>query len=260
VITKTTEQETDRAAASQHPCVSLANLLTVDGPGSTEERERFLIEHLPVVRFIARRIHERLPQHILIEDLYSAGLMGLLDAASKFVPSMHVQFRSYAQFRIRGAIIDSLRHSDWGSRRLRRKGRDIENASQTLTAQLGHVPGDREVAQQLNIGLAAYQRLLCELKCLELGWLYSPEFTVLPSRPEEDPLSLFLNAELRERLADAISKLTEQERRVLTLYYYEELKQREIGSILGVKESRISQVLSSAVLHLRAQLAVLGPF
>jgi RNA polymerase sigma factor FliA len=140
--------------ASQHPCFSLAKLVAVNRPESSEERESFLIEHVPVVRFIARRIHEGLPQHVLIEDLYSAGLMGLLDAASKFVPSRHVLFRSYAQFRIRGAIIDSLRDSDWGSRRLRRKGRDIEHASQTLTAQLGRVPVDREVAQQLNIGLA----------------------------------------------------------------------------------------------------------
>jgi RNA polymerase sigma factor for flagellar operon FliA len=252
--------ESSSYTARQRRCVSLAKLPAVNASGSTEERERFLIEHVPVVRFIARRIHVRLPQHILIEDLYSAGLMGLLDAASKFVPSRHVQFRNYAQFRIRGAIIDSLRDSDWGSRRLRRKGRDIEHASQTLTAQFGRVPVDREVAQQLNIGLAAYQRLLCELKGLEVGWLYSPELAVLPGRPERDPLSLFLNAELRERLADAISRLAERERRVLTLYYYEELKQREISSILGVKEARISQILSSAVLHLRAQLTVLGPF
>jgi RNA polymerase sigma factor FliA len=255
----TTDLEPSGYTARRYLSVSLAKLLADKGAGSIEEREMVLVEHVPLVFFIARRIHEALPQHILIEDLYSAGLMGLLDAASKFVPSRHVRFRNYAQFRIRGAIIDSLRDSDWGSRRLRRKGRDIEHISQTLTAQFGRLPVDGEVAQQLNIGLAAYQRLLCELKGLEVGWLYSPELAVLPGRPEGDPLSLFLNAELRERLAVAIGRLTERERQVVTLYYYEELKQREISSILGVKESRISQILSSAVLHLRAQLTALGP-
>ena len=104
-----------------------------------------MIEHLPIVRFIARRIHERLPQHVPIEDLYSAGVVGLLDAFGKFDPSKQVQFRSYAQFRIRGAILDSLRTLDWSPRELRRKGRAIEQAIQTLTAQFGRTPNDIEM-------------------------------------------------------------------------------------------------------------------
>ena len=222
-----------------------------------------MIEHLPIVRFIARRIHERLPQHVPIEDLYSAGVVGLLDAFSKFDPSKQVQFRSYAQFRIRGAILDNLRTLDWSPRELRRKGRAIEQAIQTLTAQFGRAPNDLEIAAQLHIDLAAYQQLLGELKGLEIGTLHSErsedsgeeELVYLPNRPEDDPLFRFLHAEMRERLTEAISDLPERERLVMTLYYYEETTMKEIGLILGVVESRISQIHASAVLHLRARLA-----
>ena len=222
-----------------------------------------MVEHLPIVRFIARRIHERLPQHVPIEDLYSAGVVGLLDAFGKFDPSKQVQFRSYAQFRIRGAILDSLRTLDWSPRELRRKGRAIEQAIQALTAQFGRSPNDMEIAAQLHIDLAAYQQLLGELKGLEIGTLHSErsedsgeeELVYLPNRPEDDPLFRYLHAEMRERLTAAISDLPERERLVMTLYYYEETTMKEIGLILGVVESRISQIHASAVLHLRARLA-----
>ena len=228
----------------------------------TAEQEKLMIEHLPIVRFIARRIHERLPQHVPIEDLYSAGVVGLLDAFSKFDPSKQVQFRSYAQFRIRGAILDNLRTLDWSPRELRRKGRAIEQAIQTLTAQFGRAPSDLEIAGQMHIDLAAYQQLLGELKGLEIGTLHSErsedsgeeELVYLPNRPEDDPLFRYLHAEMRERLIEAISDLPERERLVMTLYYYEETTMKEIGIILGVVESRISQIHASAVLHLRARL------
>jgi RNA polymerase sigma factor for flagellar operon FliA len=232
----------------------------------TAEQELRMVEHLPIVRFIARRIHERLPQHVPIEDLYSAGVVGLLDAFGKFDPSKQVQFSSYAQFRIRGAILDSLRTLDWSPRELRRKGRAIEQAIQTLTAQFGRSPTDIEIAQQLHIELSAYQQLLGELKGLEIGTLHSErsedsgeeELVYLPNRPEDDPLFRYLHAEMRERLTGAISDLPERERLVMTLYYYEETTMKEIGLILGVVESRISQIHASAVLHLRARLADFG--
>jgi RNA polymerase sigma factor FliA len=232
----------------------------------TPEQEVLMIEHLPIVRFIARRIHERLPQHVPIEDLYSAGVVGLLDAFGKFDPSKQVQFRSYAQFRIRGAILDSLRTLDWSPRELRRKGRAIEQAIQTLTAQFGRTPSDVEIAQQLHIDLAAYQQLLGELKGLEIGTLHSErsedsgeeELVYLPNRPEDDPLFRYLHTEMRDRLTTAISDLPERERLVMTLYYYEETTMKEIGLILGVVESRISQIHASAVLHLRARLTDFG--
>src|SRR5580692_9387530 len=171
----------------------------------TAEQERVLLEHLPIVRFLARRIHERLPQHVDIEDLVSAGVVGLMDAFAKFDPQKKVQFRSYAQFRIRGAILDSLRTLDWSPRELRRKGRAIEQAIQALTAQFGRSPSDTEIAKQLNIDLAAYQQLLGELKGLEIGTLHSEraddsgeeELVYLPNRPDDDPLFRYLHGEVR---------------------------------------------------------------
>jgi RNA polymerase sigma factor FliA len=247
---------------AQHPLPARVAPTRPGGDLLTAEQERLMIEHLPIVRFIARRIHERLPQHVPIEDLYSAGVVGLLDAFGKFDPSKQVQFRSYAQFRIRGAILDSLRTLDWSPRELRRKGRAIEQAIQTLTAQYGRSPGDLEIAQHLQMDLASYQQLLGELKGLEIGTLHSErsedsgeeELVYLPNRPEDDPLFRYLHAEMRDRLTDAIGDLPERERLVMTLYYYEETTMKEIGLILGVVESRISQIHASAVLHLRARL------
>jgi RNA polymerase sigma factor for flagellar operon FliA len=232
----------------------------------TTDQEKLMVEHLPIVRFIARRIHERLPQHVPIEDLYSAGVVGLLDAFGKFDPAKQVQFRSYAQFRIRGAILDSLRTLDWSPRELRRKGRAVEQAIQALTAQYGRAPGDLEIAQHMQMDLASYQQLLGELKGLEIGSLHSErsedsgeeELVYLPNRPEDDPLFRYLHTEMRERLTEAIGELPERERLVMTLYYYEETTMKEIGLILGVVESRISQIHASAVLHLRARLADLA--
>jgi RNA polymerase sigma factor FliA len=230
----------------------------------TAEQERFMVEQLPIVRFIARRIHERLPQHFAIDDLYSAGVVGLLDAISKFDPSKQVKFRSYAQFRIRGAILDSLRTLDWSPRELRRKGRAIEEAIQTLTGQLSRSPTDIEIAQKLRISLTDYQHSLGELNGLWIGTLYSEpstdsdeeELIHVKGRPEDDPLFRYLDGEMRQRLIIAISDLPERERLVMTLYYYEETTMKEIGLILGVLQSRVSQIHASAVLHLRARLAM----
>jgi RNA polymerase sigma factor for flagellar operon FliA len=233
----------------------------------TAEQELVMTEHLPIVRLVARRIHERLPQHVPIEDLYSAGVIGLLDAFGRFDPSKQVLFRTYAQFCIRGAILDSLRTLDWSSRELRRKARAVEEAIQLLTAQLHRSPTDLEIAQKLNIPLAAYQQLLGDLKGLEIGTLHAvrtdddsgeAELAFVPSRPEDDPLFRYLEGEMRERLTTAINELSERERLVMTLYYYEETTMKEIGLILDVVESRVSQIHASAVLHLRARLSALA--
>ena len=130
------------------------------------EREQILIEHLPVVRYIARRIHEHLPAHVEMDDLVSAGMVGLADAFNKFDAGKKVQFRSYAQFRIRGAILDSLRTLDWSPRDLRRKGRAIEAAMHTLTGRLGRTPMENEVAAEMDMSLDEYQHLLTDLRGL----------------------------------------------------------------------------------------------
>jgi RNA polymerase sigma factor for flagellar operon FliA len=226
------------------------------------EQERVLLEHLPIVRFLARRIHERLPQHVDIEDLVSAGVVGLMDAFSKFDPTKKVQFRSYAQFRIRGAILDSLRTLDWSPRELRRKGRAVEEAIRVLTQRIGRAANEAEIAAEMKISLDEYQQLLGDLKGLEIGTLHmernedsgEEELSYVPGRPEEDPLFRCLRGELEGRLADSIAELPDRERLVMTLYYYEEMTMREIGLAMGVVESRVSQVHASAVVHLRAAL------
>jgi len=233
-----------------------------EGGMLTSEQERVLLEHLPIVRFLARRIHERLPQHVDIEDLVSAGVVGLLDAFAKFDPAKKVQFRSYAQFRIRGAILDSLRTLDWSPRELRRKGRAVEEAIRILTSRLGHAPGEHEVATEMGLDLETYQQLLGDLKGLEIGTLHmernedsgEEELAYVPGRPEEDPLFRCLRSEMEGRLSAAIADLPDRERLVMTLYYFEEMTMREIGLALGVVESRVSQVHASAVVHLRAAL------
>lgn len=232
------------------------------------EEEQLLLEHLPMVRFLARRIHERLPSHVDLEDLVSAGVLGLIDAFQKFDPEKNVQFRSYAQFRIRGAILDSLRTLDWSPRDLRRKGRAMEDAVQTLTARLGRAPAEAEVAAEMGLKLGEYQQFLGSLKSLEIGTLNATrnedsseeELEHVPGRPEEDPLFQCLKGEMRDRLAKAILRLSERERLVITLYYHEEMTMREIALALMVVESRVSQIHASAIAHLRATLTDLVPW
>ena len=233
----------------------------VDGL-AVPDRDQILLEHLPTVRYLARRIHERLPQHVDLDDLVSAGVVGLIDAFSKFDHSKQVQFKSYAQFRIRGAILDSLRTLDWSPRELRRKGRAVEEAIRSVTQKLGRAPSENEIATEMELGLNDYQQLLGELKGLEIGSLHiertedtgDEELAYLPGAPDEDPLFRCLQGEMKQRLIDAIDELPEKERMVLTLYYYEELTMKEIGLTLGVVESRVSQIHSSAVVRLRVAL------
>lgn len=223
-------------------------------------RERMTIEHLPVVRSIVRKMQEQLPTHVSDEDLYGAGVVGLLDAVSKFDPSKGILFRTYARYRIQGAIMDSLRSLDWGPRRLRPKGRAVAHAIRTLTAELQRVPDELEIARKLTMALADYQKLLGDLKTLEIGTLYmSPreeseteELVYVPSRAEDDQLSRILADEMRDLVRVAIARLPERERVLITLRYYEEATRREMSFILGVSEARISQLHASAILHLRA--------
>lgn len=248
---------------------SLPPLLSGPAPANDTavcERERMLLEHLPTVRYIARRIHERLPQHVELDDLISAGVVGLIDANSKFDQTKKVQFKSYAQFRIRGAILDSLRTLDWSPRELRRKGRAVERAICAATQRLGRAPAEHEIAAEMELELAEYQQLLGDLKGLEIGSLHversedsgDEELAYIPGAPEDDPLFQCMQSEMRGRLTAAIDQLPEKERLVLTLYHYEGLTMKEIGQALGVVESRISQIHSSAVVRLRAALSGMG--
>jgi RNA polymerase sigma factor for flagellar operon FliA len=239
-----------------------AHGLSAKGPQPASNREQLLMENLPSVRFIARKLHQTLPRHVELDDLISAGMVGLLEACDRFDALRHVQFKSYAQFRIRGAILDWLRTLDWGPRDLRRKARAIAEATRVLTLQLGRTPAEQEIADAMGMQLDELQQIVGELRSAELGSLNAEhskdeddeELDYVPASAEEDPLFLCLAAESRQRLIDAIEELPEKERLVLTLYYYEELTMREIGLTLGVVESRVSQIHSGAVRSLRAAM------
>jgi RNA polymerase sigma factor for flagellar operon FliA len=228
-----------------------------------EERNRILLEQLPQVRYLARRVHERLPRHVPLEDLVHAGVIGLIDALNKFDRSKHVQFASYAKFRIRGAMLDSLREMDWGPRDLRRKGRRIEEAERALSMNLGRAPTEPEVAAELNLELLEFQQLLTELDGLEVGSLHleSPWdgkeedlCDYLPNAPEDTPFFRCMRSEMKELLGRAVADLPEKEQQVLALYYFEELTMKEVGTVLGIGESRVSQIHSLAVVRLRGRL------
>jgi RNA polymerase sigma factor FliA len=238
------------------------------GVASDAERERILMEQLPHVRYIARRIHERLPRHVPFEDLVHAGVLGLIDALGKFDQSKHVQFSSYAKFRIRGAILDSLRELDWSPRELRRKGRQVEEAHNQLSIRLGRTPTEIDLARELEMPLEELQTLLSELNMLEIGSLRveSPQSgneedlaVTIPAKPEDTPFFQCLRSEMKQLLAQAIAELPEKEQRVLSLYYFEELTMKEVGAVLGIGESRVSQIHSLAMVRLRARLSFLDP-
>ncbi len=242
---------------TEHPAEAYRRVQT------DSERERILMEQLPQVRYIARRIHERLPRHVPFEDLVHAGVVGLIDALNKFDLSKQVQFSSYAKFRIRGAILDSLRELDWSPRELRRKGRLVDATYAELSGKLGRAPDENELAQEMGIDLRELQSLLAELDGLELGSLRieSPRdgreedlSDTVPAKPEDTPFCQCLRSETKHLLEQAIAELPEKEQRVLALYYYEELTMKEVGAVLGIGESRVSQIHSLAMVRLRARL------
>jgi RNA polymerase sigma factor FliA len=236
-------------------------------PNPTTEAGPALLEHLPMVRFQARQIHRRLPRNVDINDLFSAGLVGLMEALKKFDPAKNTRFGSYAQFRVRGAILDSLRALDWAPRHIRQRGRAAQEAIRKLSTRLGHVPTEDEVAGELKTSLDAYQQLRGDLDGLEIGSLYrtredgsaGEELVYTPGRPQDDPLFRCVQKEIEMRLTEAIDELSERERLVLTLCYYEEMTRSEIALVLGLTETGVSQIRTSAVIHLRAALSDLAP-
>ncbi|SRR5579871_807597 len=230
---------------------------------SQEERQRLLEDNLPEVRYIARRIHDRLPSHVNFDDLVHAGILGLIDAVDKFDPGKNVQLKSYARFRIRGAILDSLRQLDWSPRHLRRQARRIEEVNRELSAELGRNPTEPEIAQKLGISLEEFQHQLGELRGLDLGSLqaqtedYGGEepLSSAIAQQEEDPFQLAARAEMRGLLAEGIEQLEAKEKQVLGLYYLEELTMKEVGVLLDVGESRVSQIHTAALMRLRSWLS-----
>ncbi len=227
-----------------------------------KDRELLITECLPLVKFVAHRISARLPSHVEVDDLIHSGILGLMDAIKKFEPGRNVKFKTYAEQRIRGAILDGLRDLDWVPRSLRRKKKDIENAYHFLEQQFGRAATDEEVAQNLAITLEDLHRSLDELKGVTLGaFMDAGEdgdgenlISFVPDPDAEDP-SITLHArELRTMLKDAVELLPTKERFVVQLYYFDELTMKEIGTLLNITESRVSQLHTKSMLRLRGKL------
>ena len=231
-----------------------------------EERNQVILEHLPQIRYIAQRMAMRLPPEVQLEDLISSGVIGLLDAYEKFDPSKGVSFRTYASVRIRGAILDNLRGLDWAPRDLRSRSREVEQAYARLEQMHSRPATDEEVARELDLELAAFQSLLDQLNGLTIGHFRSGDeegegvdadnlpLWYSPISPVDSPFEAVGKVEMSELLARLINQLPEREQLILSLYYKEELTMKEIGQILGVNESRVSQLHTRAVLRLRAKL------
>lgn len=228
---------------------------------SSKRRNDLIESHLPQVRFIADRLAPKLPRTVDREDLIGAGVLGLIDAVQKFDSSRGVLFKTYAEMRIRGAMLDSLRALDWVPRSVRRRAREVESAYSDIEAETGRLASEEDVATRLGISVHQLQVLLGELSGIKVAEILSDDdegrgvkLRQVPSNPTESPLARYEREELRSRLARAIDRLPKRERDVIALYFGEELNMKEIGSLLGVTESRVSQIRSQAILHLRSAL------
>ena len=227
-------------------------------------RDELVVSHLPLVKFIVDRIASSLPPHLDRDDLRSAAVIGLISAAERFDPSRGVQFKTFAEQRIRGTIMDELRAQDWLTRSLRDKFKKLEREFSQLEQQLGRNPSSDEVAVAMGLELKDYFRLLEEIHLLSFVSLddaWHDEdgapfglLDVLEDKGTESPQSQLIARQTVERLADAIDNLPEKERIVITLYYYEELNLKEIGAVLDLTESRISQLHSQAIIRLRGKM------
>lgn len=231
-------------------------------PLSAEERERLILEHLPQVRLIARRIHEKLPESVSLEDLISTGILGLISAIDNFDPSLNVKLKTYAEYKIRGAILDTLRGLDWAPRQKRKKAKQIEAAIASAERKLHRAPEEEEIARELGLTLGEYHDWLTEVRGVSLGRLEQARgdeegrdlLKFVADSEEGWPSRILERAELERLLAEGIRQTPAIERTVLSLYYYEELTLREIAAIVNLHESRISQLKSQAILRLRAWL------
>jgi RNA polymerase sigma factor for flagellar operon FliA len=232
------------------------------GQPLTPDKEALIVAHLPQVKYIAERIGARLPASVDRDDLVGAGVMGLIDAVEKYDEARGVQFKTYAETRIRGAILDSLRELDWSSRGLRSRAREIERATRRIEQENGRMAEEEELAEALGMGLAAFQQLLGELRGLTVVDIENKDEDPsgakafqIPESPDRSPLVEFEREENRAKLITAINKLGARERQVIALYYVEELTMKETGAVLGLTESRVSQIHTRALIHLRAALS-----
>ncbi|MDQ6774910.1 MAG: RNA polymerase sigma factor WhiG [Actinomycetota bacterium] len=234
--------------------------------GDERARERLVVAYSPLVKYVAGRMSSGLPAHVDEADLISYGLGGLIFAIERFDLSREIKFETYAITRIRGAIIDELRSLDWVPRSVRARAREIERVNMKLEARLQRAPTDEEMASELKVDLEEFHEALLQISnstivALDELWNVSDSsgdqvslLDTIPDHGAPDPETVVDQGELRDRIADAIAALPEREKLVIALYYYENLTLREIGEVLGVTESRVSQLHTKAVLRLRSKL------
>ena len=215
---------------------------------SIQERDRIVLEHLPLVKAIAIRVHESLPVHVDLDDLIHAGVMGLFDAVTKYDDTKHVLFHAYAKHRIKGAILDSLRQLDWASRDLRRRQKQVETVSRDLAVKLGRNPNDIEVAEEMGVGIDRWRRMQMEMRTVgpvsatpnpDSENDRTPEFA---AAPDLQPDRMCERRQLQTTLARAVGTLPERYQKVVFMYYTNDLTMKQIGDLLGVNESRVSQI------------------
>ena len=229
-------------------------------------RDRLILTYAPLVKYVAGRLGSGLPAHVEEGDLVSYGLLGLIGAIERYDPDRDVKFETYAIARIKGSIIDELRALDWVPRSVRARARDIERAVAELESKLGRAPTDEEIAGKIGLTEDELENSLSEISrssMAALDELWSPSgggdqialIDTIEDTQGPEPQTALQQTELREAMADAIARLPEREKLVVTLYYYEELTLREIGEVLGVTESRVSQLHTTAILRLKARLA-----
>ena len=232
-------------------------------------RDRLILTYAPLVKYVAGRLGSGLPAHVDENDLNSYGLLGLIGAIERFDPDRDIKFETYAIARIKGSIIDELRAMDWVPRSVRSRARDIERAIADLERKLMRAPTDEEIAEKLGLTTDELDDSLTEIgrssiAALDELWTISSSggggdqvalIDTIEDTQGPEPQSELAQTELREALGEAIARLPEREKLVVTLYYYEELTLREIGEVLGVTESRVSQLHTKAILRLKARLA-----
>lgn len=229
-----------------------------------DQRNEMAMRELPQVYYLAARMSERLPRHVDLQDLVQAGVIGLLEACRSYDPAKDAQFSTFAKFRIRGAILDSLRKLDWGSRSMRRKAREIGAATTLLEGKLGRQPSEEEIAAELQMSLEDLHSAMTQIDGLYLvsqrsesrfedGELHDVVESA-PAPADENPFEIFAEGERKQQLADAISKLSEREQLILSLYYREELTMKEVAEVVGIAVSRVSQIHAAVLVKLRAYL------
>jgi RNA polymerase sigma factor for flagellar operon FliA len=231
---------------------------------SQEEKDNLILEYAPVVKMIANKIASRLPPSIQLDDLISAGILGLMDALEKWDPSRETKLKTYAEFRIRGAMLDELRAQDWIPRSVRDKAKLVERAIKKLEADLERIPTDEEIAAFMQMSLEEFHKIMLEIRPVSV---LSIDEAALNDNEKKSLLNLLEAAKINSPLfqlnfkavkkiiAESIEELPEKMRFVLSLYYYEDLNFREIAEIMQVTESRVSQLHAAAVLRLRARVS-----